>query len=82
MFVLVNSNQDGNAKMHRSRGYYLIKSIIWNWNIIINGKNVYDQPIDSHIKSHEEIRNLAFGQGEDYTTGCLLDMITSKIITT
>ena len=37
--------------------------------------------MDSDIKSHEEIRKLAFGQGEDYTTGCLLDMITSKIIT-
>ena len=41
--------------------------------IVINGKNVYDQPIDSDIKLYKEIRNLTTAQGEDYTTGCLLD---------
>ena len=41
--------------------------------MIINGKIFYDQAIDSDIKRYEEIRNLTTGQGEDYTTGCLLD---------
>ena len=41
--------------------------------MIINGKNFYDQSIDSNIKRYEEIRKLTTGQGEDYTTGCLLD---------
>ena len=41
--------------------------------MIITGKNFSDQPIDSDIKTYEEIRNLTTGQGEDYTTGCLLD---------
>ena len=44
-----------------------------NYNIIINGKNFYDQPIDSDIKLYEEIRKLSTGQGEDYTTRYLLD---------
>ena len=39
----------------------------------MNGKNFYDQPIDSDIKLYEEIRKLSTGQGEDYTTGYLLD---------
>ena len=39
-------------------------------NVIINGKNFYYQPNDSDIKRCEEI---VLGQGEDYTTGCLLD---------
>ena len=47
------------------------KGIIKNYNVIINGKNFYDQPIDSSIKQYKEIRKLATGQGEDYTTGCL-----------
>ena len=47
--------------------------MIKNYNVIINGKNVYDQPIDSDRKQYEEIRKLTTGQGEDYTTGCLLD---------
>ena len=29
--------------------------------------------IDSDIKQYEEIRKLTRLQGEDYTTGCLLD---------
>ena len=41
--------------------------------MFINGKNFYDQPIDSDIKRYEEIRKLTAGQGEDYTTGYLLD---------
>ena len=51
--------------------YYLPKGIIVNYNVIINGKNFYDQAID--IKRYEEIRKLTTGQGECYTTGCLLD---------
>ena len=35
-------------------------------------KNFYDQAIDSDIKRYEEIRKLITGQGEDFTTGCLL----------
>ena len=36
-------------------------------------KNFYDQAIDSDIKRYEETRKLTTGQGEDYTTGFLLD---------
>ena len=38
--------------------------------MIINGKNFYDQGTHSDIKL--ENRKLTTGQGEDYTTGCLL----------
>ena len=41
--------------------------------MIINGKNFYDQAIDSDIKRYKEIRKLTIGQGKDYTAGCLLD---------
>ena len=44
-----------------------------NYNVIINGKKFYDQQIDSDIKRYKEIRKLTTGQGQDYTTGCLLD---------
>ena len=43
-----------------------------NYNAIINGKNFYDQPIDSEIKRYEDIRKLTTEQGEGYTTGCLV----------
>ena len=37
-----------------------------------DGKNVFDQPIND-VKTYENIRKIATGQGDDYTTGCLLD---------
>ena len=40
---------------------------------MIDGKNFFDQPIDSMAKTYENIRKIAIGQGDDYTTGCLLD---------
>ena len=40
---------------------------------MIVGKNFFDQPINSHLKTYENIRKIATGQGDDYTTGCLLD---------
>ena len=36
-------------------------------------KDFYYQSINSDIKQYEEIRELTTGQGEDYTTGYLLD---------
>ena len=38
----------------------------------------YDQANDSHIKWYEEIRKLTTRQGEDYTTGYLLDYDSIK----
>ena len=33
----------------------------------------FDQPINNDFKTYENIRKIATGQGDDYTTGCLLD---------
>ena len=76
LFVLVHSNQDENAKRFKAKRYYLPKGNIYYY-VIINGKN-FDQPIHSDIKRYEEIRKLTTGQGEDYTTGCLLDYVSLK----
>ena len=40
---------------------------------MIDGKNFFDQPINSMIKTYENIRKITIGQGDDYATGCLLD---------
>ena len=40
---------------------------------MIDGRNFFDQPINSDLKTYENIRKIATGQGDDYTTGCLLD---------
>ena len=40
---------------------------------MINGKNCYDQSINNNLKTYGNIRKIATGKGDDYTTGCLLD---------
>ena len=40
---------------------------------MIDGKNFFDQPIKNDKVTYENIRKIATGQGDDYTTGCLLD---------
>ena len=70
LFVLAFENDD-----HRSstRRYNLPTVEIKDYNIMINGKNLFDQPIKNNKVTHENIRKIATGQGDDYTTGCLLD---------
>ena len=54
-------------------GYYLPKVEIKDYNITINGENFYDQLIKNKKITYDNIRKLATGYGDDYTTGCLLD---------
>ena len=69
-FVLSFENEDDRG-WHSS--YYLSKVEIKDYNILIDGKNIFDQPINNDFKTYENIRKIAAGQGDDYTTGCLLD---------
>ena len=54
-------------------GYYLPNVEIKNYNIVINGENVFDQPIKNKKITYVNIRKIVTGYGDDYTTGCLLD---------
>ena len=69
-FVLSFENENDRTS-HST--YYLPKVEIKDYNVMIDGKNFFDQPINSNIKTYEKIRKIATGQGDDYTTGCLLD---------
>ena len=44
-----------------------------NYNVLIDGTNFYDQPINGKIKQYDEVIKVSMGYGDDYTTGCLLD---------
>ena len=69
LFVLSFENEDGRTS-HST--YYLPKVEIKDYNIMIDGKNVFDQPINSMTKTYENIRKIAMGQGDDYITGLSL----------
>ena len=76
LFVLALNNTDGNAnKVERNshRKYFLPRVDITNYNVLIDGRNFYQQPINDQIINYDEIRKIATRKGDDYTTGCLLD---------
>ena len=45
---------------------------------MIDGKDFFDQPVKNNKITYENIRKIATGQGDDYTTDCLLDYIYFK----
>ena len=76
LFVLPLNNTDGdNKKVKRDSDtkYFLPRVNITNYNVLTDGRNFYDQPINDLIKQCDEIRKTATGQGDDYTTESLLD---------
>ena len=40
---------------------------------MIDGRNLFDQPVKNNFITYNNIQNITTGQGDDYTTGCLLD---------
>ena len=75
MFVVAYDNTASNnqVSIYSFKKYFLRRVKIENYSIEIDGRNFYDQPIHDSIKQYDEIRKESTGQGDDYTTGCLLD---------
>ena len=61
------------AGIKNNKKYFLPRGEIKNYNILIDGRNFYDQPFNDIIKQYNEVRKVSTGYGDDYTTGCLLD---------
>ena len=70
LFVLAFENDDDRTSDDE---YYLPTVEIKDYSIVINGENFFDQPIKNNKITYDNIRKIATGQGDDYTTGCLLD---------
>ena len=69
-FVLSFDNENGRTSHSE---YYLPKVGIKDYNVKIDGRNFFDQPTNNDGKTYYNIRKIATGQGDDYTTGCLLN---------
>ena len=70
LFVL--AFEDDEQRISNKR-YYISNVEIKDYNVMIDGKNFFDQPVSNDKITYENIRKIATGQGDDYTTGCLLD---------
>ena len=70
LFVLAFEYDEQRASNER---YYLPNVEINHYKVTIDGKIFFDQPIKNNKKTYENNTKIATTQGDDYTTGCLLD---------
>ena len=74
LFVLSFQNNGGTTSYTR---YYLPLVEIKDYNIMIDGRNFFYQPVKDSLITFYKIRKIATGQGDDYTS-CLLDYLYFK----
>ena len=70
---LREEDSDVTPGIKSNKNYFLPMGEIENYNLLIDGRNFYDQSINDIIKQYDEVRKVSTGYGDDYTTGCLLD---------
>ena len=88
--VVTLSTQE-NAKLLEQLKSGFKRTINWNkyqakvsterpnqYNVMIDGQNFFDQPIRNNLITYNNIPKISTDQGDDYTTGCLLDYIYFK----
>ena len=80
LFFLAYAHGDNITNENSYKRYFLPRRKIKNYNIDIDGRNFYDQSINDSIKQYDEIRKISTGQGDDYTTGCLLHLFITLLI--
>ena len=75
MFALAYDNTAGikQVSVHSFKKYFLPRVKSESYNIEIDGRNFYDQPVNTSVRQYDEVRKVSTGQGDYYTTGCLLD---------
>ena len=79
LFVL-SSKEDNGRESHKQ--YSLPTEGIKDYNAMIDVRNVFDQPIKNDLKIYDNIRKIETGQGDDFTTGYVLDYPDLKKNTT
>ena len=70
LFVLAFEND---VQRTSAKGYYIPNVELKDCNIMITGENFFVQPVKDNKVTYENIRKIATGQGDDYTTVFLLD---------
>ena len=70
LFVLSFENED-DRNVHKK--YYIPNVEIKHYNVIVDGRKIFDQPIKNNLKTYDNIRKTATGQGDVYTASCLLN---------
>ena len=70
LFILPFENE---AQRASDKRYYIPTREIENYNVMIHGQYFFDQQIRNNLTTYNSTQKISTGQGDDYTTGCLLD---------
>ena len=73
LFVMAYNRANGQPTRNGQQKYYLPRIDLEKYNVIIDGRNFYDNPIERDIEKYRELKKVMIGKAEDYTTGSLLD---------
>ena len=73
LFVMAYNRANWQPTRNGQQKYYLPIIDLEKYNVISDGRNFYDNPIESDIEKYRELKKVMIGKGEDYTTGSLLD---------
>ena len=73
LFVMAYSRVDDQPTRNGQQKYYLPRIDLNKYNVFIDGRHFYDDPIEIDIEKYRELKKVMIGKGEDYTTGSLLD---------
>ena len=78
LFVMAYNRANSQPTRNGQKKYYLPRISLNKYNVIIDGRNFYDNPIEGDIEKYRELKKVMIGKGEDYTTESLLDSISSS----
>ena len=73
LFVMAYNRANCQPTRNGQRKYYLPRIDLEKYNVIIDGRNFYDNPIESDIEKYRGLEKVMIGKGEDNTTGSLFD---------
>ena len=73
LFVMAYNNANDQPNRNGQQKYYLPRITLNKYNVIIDGRNFYNNEIESDIEKYRELKKVMISKGEDYTTGSLLD---------
>ena len=60
--------------------YKNVDTEIDDYNLMIHGRNCFDQLVKNGKRTNVKILKIKHGKGDDYTTGCQLDYLYFKEI--
>ena len=72
LFVMAHNRASRQPTRNGQQKYYLPRIDLEKY-VIIDGRNFYDNPVESDIEKYRELKKVMIGKGEDYTAGSMLD---------